>query len=103
MNSLFSSDETNAVSSEKHIKKLARWEKDRNNGKWFWIFRRTSIWFVSLLMLFALISSFAPVETDFSGMHFFAVVFMIGGFVLDSHVDWSQMEKIYQSGSLTND
>ncbi len=103
MNSLFSNDETNSRSSEKHLKKLSRWEKDRTNGKWFWIFRRTSIWFVSLLMLFSLIDYFAPVEIDFSGMHLFSVLFMIGGFVLDSHTDWSQMEEIYQSASLTND
>ncbi|HEX8288998.1 MAG TPA: hypothetical protein VF556_13430 [Pyrinomonadaceae bacterium] len=103
MKSLFSNEKTGIVSSQKQIRKLARWEKERNQGKWFWIFRRTCIWTLSLILLFAAINFFAPEKMDFSGTHFLVVLFMLGGYVIDSLVDWSKMEKLYQSASLTND
>ncbi|MCU1288056.1 MAG: hypothetical protein JWN60_285 [Acidobacteria bacterium] len=103
MNSLFSNEKTGTASSQKHLRKLARWEKERNQGKWFWVFRRTSIWTLSLILLFAAIDYFAPEQIDFSSTQFFVVIFMLGGYVIDSLVDWSKMEKLYQSTALTND
>lgn len=89
--------------SAKQLKKLARWEKERAEGKWFWIFRRASVWFVSLILLFALISFAAPDKIVFSPNHFIVVVSMLVGYVVDSLIDWSKMEKLYGSLSLTND
>lgn len=103
MNSLFSNEKTVSARSQKHIHKLARWEKERNQGKWFWIFRRTCIWTLTIILLFAGIDFLAPDKIDFSSAHFFVVVFMLGGYIIDSLVDWSKMEKLYQSASLTND
>lgn len=103
MKSLFSKEKTDTSSSEKHILKLQRWEKERDQGKWFWIFRRTSIWTLSIIVLFGVISYFAPDKIDFTSTHFVVVVFMLGGYVIDSLVDWSKMERLYQSASLTND
>ena len=103
MKSLFSDEKTDTVSSQKQIRKLARWEKERNQGKWFWIFRRTCVWTLSIILLFAGINSFAPDKMDFSSTHFVVVLFMLGGYVIDSMVDWSKMEKLYQSATLTND
>ena len=103
MKSLFSKEKPDTASSEKHILKLQRWEKERDQGKWFWIFRRTSVWTLSIILLFGFISYFAPDKIDFTGTHFVVVLFMLGGYVIDSLVDWSKMERLYQSASLTND
>jgi hypothetical protein len=103
MKSFFSSENKGSALSAKQLRKLARWEKERADGKWFWIFRRTSTWFVSLIMLFGLISFFAPEQISFSPNHLFVVAAMLGGYVVDSLFDWTQMEKLYGSLSLTND
>jgi hypothetical protein len=103
MKSLFSSENKGSALSAKQLKKLARWEKERAEGKWFWIFRRASIWFVSLILLFAFISFAAPEQIIFSANHFLVVAAMLVGYVVDSLIDWSKMEKLYGSLSLTND
>ena len=103
MKSLFSSENKGSALSAKQLSKLARWEKAKSDGKWFWIFRRTAIWFVSLILLFALISFFAPDKIVFSANHFVVVASMLAGYVIDSLIDWSKMEKLYGSLSLTND
>lgn len=103
MKSLFSSENKGSALSDKQLKKLARWEKERAEGKWFWIFRRASLWFVSLILLFAFISFVAPEQIVFSANHFIVVASMLVGYVVDSLIDWSKMEKLYGSLSLTND
>ena len=103
MNSLFTSENKASALSAKQLKKLARWKKERAEGKWFWIFRRASAWFVSLILLFALINYFAPDKISFGVNHFVVVISMLVGYVIDSLTDWSKMEKLYGSLSLTND
>lgn len=103
MKSLFSSENKGSALSAKQLKNLVRWEKERADGKWFWIFRRASVWFVSLILLFGLISYFAPEQISFSSNHFVVIAAMLAGYIVDSLFDWSKMEKLYGSLSLTND
>ena len=103
MKSLFSSENKGSALSAKQLKQLARWEKERADGKWFWIFRRASAWFVSMILLFGAVSFFAPEEISLSSNHLIVVAAMMVGYVVDSLTDWSKMEKLYGSLSLTND
>jgi hypothetical protein len=56
-----------------------------------------------MILLFAAVSFFAPEEISFSSNHFVVVAAMMIGYVVDSLTDWSKMEKLYSSLSLTND
>jgi hypothetical protein len=103
MKAFFSNQNAGRTLSPKQLKKLSRWEKERSQGKWFWIFRRTSIWFVAVILMFGALSFYSPESINLEDGQFFVAVFMLGGYVIDSIMDWSKMEKLYQSMALTND
>lgn len=79
------------------LQKLARWEKDRAEGKWFWIFKRTASWLVSILLMVAA-GHFLGFEMNlFQTGELMIVGGMMGGFVVSSLFDWSKMEQQYQN------
>lgn len=89
--------------SPKQLAKLSRWEKERDNGKWFWIFRRSAIWFLSLILAFAAFTVSGVNEIAFRDEQLFIVFFMLAGYVVSSFLDWSKMEKQYRTYVLAKD
>jgi len=90
-------------SSRKQSELLSRWEKERADGKWFWIFKRASAWLVSLILMFGAANYFAADMVSFGGTQILVAVFMFGGFFIGSIMEWSKMEELYQTTSLTTD
>jgi hypothetical protein len=89
--------------SRKEIEKISRWEKERADGKWFWIFKRASAWLVSLILMFGAANFFAAEMVSFDGTQIFVALFMFGGFFAGSIMEWTKMEELYQANSLTTD
>lgn len=89
--------------SAKEIEKISRWEKERADGKWFWIFKRASAWLVSLILMFGAANFFAA---ELVGLDFNQVIvaaFMFVGFFIGSVMEWTKMEELYEANSLTTD
>ena len=96
MNFGFSKQNTNRNLSPEEMEKLARWEKQRADGKWFWIFKRASSWLLSIILLL-IAANFLGIELNlFQNGQFFIVFCMMGGFVVSSAFDWTKMEEKYQ-------
>lgn len=89
--------------SAKEIEQISRWEKERADGKWFWIFKRASAWLVSVILMFGAANFFAADLISFNPNQIFVAVFMFGGFFVGSVMEWSKMEELYQANSLTTD
>lgn len=95
--------ESNQSLSQKQIDQLSRWEKERADGKWFWIFKRTSAWLVSLILMFGAANYFAAQLVSFDAGQMTVALFMLGGFFIGSVMEWTKMEEMYQANSLTTD
>lgn len=89
--------------SPKQAEQLSRWEKERADGKWFWIFKRASAWLVSLILMFGAANYFAGEMVSLGSTQILIAVFMFGGFFIGSIMEWSKMEELYQTTSLTTD
>lgn len=103
MNFNFFNKESNQSLSPKQLEKISRWEKERSYGKWFWIFRRSAAWFLCVILIFAAALGLGINEISFKNEQVFIVFFMLGGFVVSSFLDWTKMEKLYQTYVLTRD
>ena len=89
--------------SAREIEKISRWEKERAEGKWFWIFRRASAWLVSIILMFGAANFFAADFVSFDAGQIFVALFMFGGFFAGTLMEWTKMEELYQANSLTTD
>jgi hypothetical protein len=93
----------NAANSDKQLKIAARWEKERADGKWFWIFRRACIWLLTVIMAYGAATIVWPDVPAFDASQFFIVLFMLAGYVASLMMDWAKLEETYRGRSLTND
>lgn len=89
--------------SKKDFEIIARWEKERADGKWFWIFKRAAAWLFTAIVLYGATQFFAPQLISFDGNQIYIAVFMFGGFFAGSVLEWSKMEDFYQKNSVTAD
>ncbi len=103
MNFNFFNKEGDKSLSPKQLEKLSRWEKERSDGKWFWIFRRSAAWFLCVILIFAAALVLGISAISFKDEQVFVVGFMFAGFVFSSFLDWTKMEKLYQNYILTRD
>jgi hypothetical protein len=100
----FSTNRASNVSknlSEKDSAVIARWEKERAEGKWFWIFKRAAAWIFIAILLYGAAQILTPNLISLSGDQFYIAVFMFAGFFVGSVMEWSKMEKFYAKNSLT--
>lgn len=96
MNFGFSKQDTTRNLSPEEIKNLARWEKQREDGKWFWIFKRAASWLLSIILLLIAANFFGADLNLFHDGQFLIVFCMMGGYVVSSIFDWTKMEEKYQ-------
>jgi hypothetical protein len=89
--------------SPQQIEQINRWEKERADGKWFWIFKRASAWLVSVILMFGAANYFAGEMVSFGGGQVVVAAFMFGGFFIGSIMEWAKMEELYETTSLTTD
>jgi hypothetical protein len=89
--------------SPQQVEKLSRWEKERADGKWFWIFKRASAWLVSVILMFGAANYFAADMVSFGGNQIMVALFMFGGFFIGSVMEWAKMEELYETNSLTTE
>jgi len=89
--------------SPKQAEKISRWETERADGKWFWIFKRASAWLVSVILMFGAANYFAADKVSFDGSQVLVALFMFGGFFIGSIMEWAKMEELYETTSLTTD
>lgn len=89
--------------SKKDFELIARWEKERADGKWFWIFKRAAAWLFTAIMLYGAVNFFTPELINFGGSQFYIAVFMFAGFFAGSVMEWSKMENFYKKNSLPAD
>jgi hypothetical protein len=75
---------------------MARWEKLRAEGKWFWIFKRGAVWLTLVLLLYGLGALFFPTLFNFQKIQLYILLGMFGGFMISSILEWSKMETAYQ-------
>jgi hypothetical protein len=102
----FSNNRASNVSktlSEKDSAIIARWEKERADGKWFWIFKRASAWVFVAILLYGAAQILTPNLISLSGDQLYIAVFMFAGFFVGSVMEWSKMEKLYQRNALAID
>jgi hypothetical protein len=89
--------------SQQQAKQIARWKKERENGKWFWVFKRAAAWLTLMIVMFGAVKFYSPETLNFDGDQFFIAIFMFSGFFIGSIREWSNLEKQLDSMPLTND
>jgi hypothetical protein len=100
----FSTDPASGVSkslSAKDSAIIARWEKQRADGKWFWVFKRAAAWLFVAILLYGAAQILTPNLISLDGEQFYVALFMFAGFFAGSIIEWSKMEKFYAKNSLT--
>jgi hypothetical protein len=82
--------------SKRESEIIARWEKERADGKWFWIFKRAAAWLFVAILLYGAASVLTPDLISFEGDQIYIAVFMFAGFFVGSILEWSKMEQLYR-------
>ena len=103
MNFKFTPAKVGKTVSQLHSEQFARLEKERHNGKWFWIFKRLAAWLTLMIVMFGAVKFYSPETIIFDGDQIFVGLFMFGGFFAGTILEWSKLEKEFQALSLTND
>ena len=91
-------EESSAILSEE---KFARWEQESANGKWFWIFKRTALWLTLMIVMFGAVEFYSPETLSFDSNQIFVALFMFVGFIVGNILEWSKMEKEFNSSSVS--
>ena len=103
MNFRFTTPKTGKTVSQLQAEKFTNWEKERANGKWFWIFKRAAAWLTLMIIMFGAVKFYSPETITFDGNQIFVALFMFGGFFVGTIFEWSKMEKEFSQLNLTND
>ena len=103
MNFRFTGSKAGKTVSEQQDERFAYREKERANGKWFWIFKRAAAWLTLMIVMFGAVKFYSPETITFDGSQIFVALFMFGGFFAGTILEWSKMEKEFHELSLTND
>lgn len=82
--------------SSEDVEKIVRWEKERGEGKAFWIFRRAAAWLFVAILLYGAANFFFSDFIKLDLRQSFIAGFMFLGFVFGLHLEWSKMEDFYQ-------
>lgn len=99
----FTDSKAGKTVSEQQAEKLVHWEKERANGKWFWVFKRAAAWLTLMIVMFGAVEFYSPETISLDVNQLFIALFMFGGFFAGTILEWSKMEKQFQELSLTND
>ncbi len=83
-------------SLQQRLDERARREKQRADGKSFWLFKRSAIWLTAVLLMFGTASFLFPGTIRFQSNQIFIAVFMFGGYFVGSLKEWGKMERMFQ-------